>query len=356
MFTYKVGTKCVHIVDDDDVKFYANEICKEKGTPHTIFIKKIEQCFAENPSSSKSFGIDLNVPLFPNDLNTQFNVYNNSQLPKKENFQPQNYLNPQYTMHYDAQLPKKEKCENDNDFIENDNYENDHYEHDWQMNTLKYIHKPPDPEPIIKTPRSQNDHGQCILKTGDKFDSKKECMRAIGRKALLDGYEFKPRKTDTVRYDVICVHPGCKWKIISSKCKYNSQWELGTVNDHHTCLKTTIGMYHRNASKNLLGHLLVPKFRDPNRIYKAKDIQNDINQEFNIDISYKQAWRSKNVALDTLEGCPKASFAQLPVFCHNLEMTNEGTVTHIDTDDEDHFKMVFIAFGVAVSIYILINI
>lgn len=181
-------------------------------------------------------------------------------------------------------------------------------------------------------------------------------MRAIGRKALLDGYEFKPRKSDTVRYDVICVHPDCKWKIISSKCKYSSQWEIGTVNDHHTCSKTTIGMYHRNATKNLLGHLLVPKFRDPNRIYKAKDIQNDINQEFNIDISYKQAWRSKNVALETLEGCPKASFAQLPVFCHNLEMTNEGTVTHIDTDDEDHFKMVFIAFGVAVRIFIFINI
>ena len=179
-------------------------------------------------------------------------------------------------------------------------------------------------------------------------------MKAIGEKALLEGYEFKPRKTDTVRYDVICVHPDCKWKIISSKCKNSSQWELGTINDHHTCSKTTIGMYHRNATKNLLGHLLVPKLRDPNRIYKAKDIQNDINQEYNIDISYKQAWGSKNVALETLEGCPKASFEQLPVFCHNLELTDDGTVTHIDTDEENHFKMVFIAFGVAVSIHILI--
>ena len=76
MFTYKVGTKCVHIVDDDDVKFYANEICKGKGTPQTIFIKKFDQCFMANPSSSSSkpIGIDLNVPLFPND----------SQSPKKK--------------------------------------------------------------------------------------------------------------------------------------------------------------------------------------------------------------------------------------------------------------------------------
>lgn len=89
MFTYKVGTNCVHIVDDDDVKFYANEICKDKGMPHTIFIKKFDQCFVANPSSSsKSLGVDLNVPLFAND----------SQLTKKENFQSQNYLNTQYTM------------------------------------------------------------------------------------------------------------------------------------------------------------------------------------------------------------------------------------------------------------------
>lgn len=105
-------------------------------------------------------------------------------------------------------------------------------------------------------------------------------MNKIGYKALLDGYEFKVRKSDPVRYDVICVHEGCEWKIISSKCKFSSQWELGTVNDHHTCSKTKIGMHHRNATKNLLGHLLVPKFKDNSRIYTAKDIQNDINLEF----------------------------------------------------------------------------
>ncbi|GJU90406.1 transposase, MuDR, MULE transposase domain protein [Tanacetum coccineum] len=68
----------------------------------------------------------------------------------------------------------------------------------------------------------------------------------------------------------------------------------------------------------------------------------------NIDISYKQAWRAKNVVLEYISGFPMASFAQLPYYCHNLELTNDGTVTHIETDDEDRFKMVFIAFGVVI--------
>nr|GEV17664.1 hypothetical protein [Tanacetum cinerariifolium] len=107
-------------------------------------------------------------------------------------------------------------------------------------------------------------------------------------------------------------------------------------------------MHHRNATTKLLGRLLEPKFKDNTRIYKGKDIKQDIYTDLKIDISYKQAWKENNVALEYISGCSVASFAQLPYYCHNLELTNDGTVTHIETDDEDHFKMVFIAFGVVI--------
>nr|GEU36996.1 hypothetical protein [Tanacetum cinerariifolium] len=51
----------------------------------------------------------------------------------------------------------------------------------------------------------------------------------------------------------------------------------------------------------------------------------DIPKDVNISLSYK-----------------------LPYYCHNLELSNDSTVTHIETDDKDCFKMVFIAFGVAI--------
>ncbi|GJS07651.1 transposase, MuDR, MULE transposase domain protein [Tanacetum coccineum] len=107
-------------------------------------------------------------------------------------------------------------------------------------------------------------------------------------------------------------------------------------------------MHHRNSTAKLLGNLIEPKLKDTSRIYKGKDTKQDIYTDLNIDISYKQAWRSKNVALESISGCPESSFAQLPYYCYNLERTNDGTVTHIETDDEDRFKMVFIAFGVVI--------
>ncbi|GJZ62592.1 transposase, MuDR, MULE transposase domain protein [Tanacetum coccineum] len=163
-------------------------------------------------------------------------------------------------------------------FTKNETFENneaaDMYEPLWAKNTLKYIPTPPNPQPIIKPTRDTSIHAARILKKGDRFDSKELCMYEIGYKALLDGYQFKTRKSDTTRYDVICRNDDCNWKIISSKCKGSSKWELGTVHDHHTCPKTQI------------------------------------------------------------------------------ELTNDGTVTNIETDDEDHFKMVFIALGVVIPNYL----
>nr|GEW90342.1 hypothetical protein [Tanacetum cinerariifolium] len=57
---------------------------------------------------------------------------------------------------------------------------------------------------------------------------------------------------------------------------------------------------------------------------------------------------SKECCVGIYFGLPGGIFCIVPYYCHNLELTNDGTVTHIETDDEDHFKMVFIAFGVVI--------
>nr|GEZ28463.1 transposase, MuDR, MULE transposase domain protein [Tanacetum cinerariifolium] len=89
---------------------------------------------------------------------------------------------------------------------------------------------------------------------------------------------------------------------------------------------------------------------DVTRVYRPNDIINDLNIEFNIDVSYKRAWKGKQLALKSNQGDPISSFAQLPYYRYNLKLANENTVTHIDIDHEGRFKMLFIAFGVAVRI------
>nr|GEY83327.1 hypothetical protein [Tanacetum cinerariifolium] len=76
-------------------------------------------------------------------------------------------------------------------------------------------------------------------------------------------------------------------------------------------------------------------------IYRGKEIMTDMNARFKIDISYSQAWRAKCYALQLLRGTPEESFAELPLYCHNLKLKNQGTITHIETDDEDRFEIFF---------------
>ncbi|KAE8730191.1 hypothetical protein F3Y22_tig00003041pilonHSYRG01077 [Hibiscus syriacus] len=51
-------------------------------------------------------------------------------------------------------------------------------------------------------------------------------------------------------------------------------------------------------------------------------------------------------------GSPEASFAQLPAYCHNLKLKNPGSVTHIKTDRDGRFELLFIAIGAAIRSFI----
>nr|GEV27703.1 transposase, MuDR, MULE transposase domain protein [Tanacetum cinerariifolium] len=90
--------------------------------------------------------------------------------------------------------------------------------------------------------------------------------------------------------------------------------------------------------------------RDVTRVYRPNDIINDLNIEFNIDVSYKRAWKGKQLALKSNQGDLISSSAQLPYYFYNLKLANENIVTHIDTNHEGRFKMLFIAFGAAMRI------
>ena len=64
--SYKMPHGPVHIVDDDDVEFFINEVCQPKAAVPKILITKIVTSSKVNPSSSNSLDVDLNNTLFNN--------------------------------------------------------------------------------------------------------------------------------------------------------------------------------------------------------------------------------------------------------------------------------------------------
>nr|GEU59933.1 putative reverse transcriptase domain-containing protein [Tanacetum cinerariifolium] len=87
-------------------------------------------------------------------------------------------------------------------------------------------------------------------------------------------------------------------------------------------------------------------------IYKGKKIMTDMNARFKIDIPCSQNWRAKCYALQLLRWTPEESFAELPLYYHNLKLKNQGTITHIETD-EDKFEFFFLAVSAMIRTFVL---
>nr|GEV52901.1 hypothetical protein [Tanacetum cinerariifolium] len=61
--------------------------------------------------------------------------------------------------------------------------------------------------------------------------------------------------------------------------------------------------------------------------------------------------KGKHYGIQQVRGSPYEAFEMLPYYCYNLEKKNEGTVTHIKTDDNGVFEMLFIAIGASIRTF-----
>lgn len=72
-----------------------------------------------------------------------------------------------------------------------------------------------------------------------------------------------------------------------------------------------------------------------------------------VPISYWKLWRSREVALDTAKGTSGASYVKLPMYLHQLVVSNSGTVVALETSLMDglgqRFRYLFFTFRVSVS-------
>ncbi|XP_070045696.1 uncharacterized protein [Nicotiana tomentosiformis] len=62
-----------------------------------------------------------------------------------------------------------------------------------------------------------------------------------------------------------------------------------------------------------------------------------------MDLSYMQAWRSKEKAMQLLRGTPSESYKKIPIYPYMLEYANPGSVTRQYIEEDGSFLYAFIA-------------
>ncbi|XP_075080642.1 uncharacterized protein LOC142166122 [Nicotiana tabacum] len=95
--------------------------------------------------------------------------------------------------------------------------------------------------------------------------------------------------------------------------------------------------------------MVIPKYSDPKTIDTPKDIQFDMLSEHGVNLTYMQAWRAKEKALQFLRGHPADSYSKLPSYLYILEKIYPGSVVKLKKTDDDCFLYVFVVIFTSIS-------
>nr|XP_027083942.1 uncharacterized protein LOC113706268 [Coffea arabica] len=130
-------------------------------------------------------------------------------------------------------------------------------------------------------------------------------------------------------------------------------WMIVTLADAHTCIRVCFNNDHRGLSSDIIAEHIIPHIMN-GPVYKIKEIQASVKQEFHCDVSYKKAWYARRRAIDILYGDWPTSISQLPTYIQELQRSNPGTVVVWDhhpssTPSNIIFDYIFWAFAPAIQ-------
>ncbi|KAH0705914.1 hypothetical protein KY285_010436 [Solanum tuberosum] len=117
----------------------------------------------------------------------------------------------------------------------------------------------------------------------------------------------------------------------------------------HTCMLPHNSLSERQATKSVVGSIIVGKCVEPDVIYTPKDKQRDMLAEYGVRLTYMQAGRAKEVALELGRGDPIQSYAKLPSYFHILEATYPGSHIRFHKLEDDRFLYAFVALFTSIK-------
>ncbi|KAL0536928.1 hypothetical protein IC582_025891 [Cucumis melo] len=114
------------------------------------------------------------------------------------------------------------------------------------------------------------------------------------------------------------------------------------------CSPEFLNRDHKQAKSWVVGELIKSKFKGIGRLYKPRDIIEDMRQDYDINMSYEKAMRARENAYERVRWSPVESYNLLRRYGKALKLTNPGTIFHMELEDDHFFKYLFMVVGLCV--------
>ncbi|XP_062113898.1 uncharacterized protein LOC133824895 [Humulus lupulus] len=181
------------------------------------------------------------------------------------------------------------------------------------------------------------------------YKNKDVLKKVVSMFAIRNNFQYKVRRSDKRFFLVTCLDQTCKWLLRASKFLKTDMFIVRKYVPTHTCSLDVKGD-HRQASSRVIGECIKSKYKLLGETsYSPYDIIRDMKDEYGVSISYEKAWRARECALDMIRGAPEESYENILSYLYTLKNKNLGSVTHLGTDNDNHFKYLFMALGASVN-------
>nr|XP_009778281.1 PREDICTED: uncharacterized protein LOC104227683 [Nicotiana sylvestris] len=167
--------------------------------------------------------------------------------------------------------------------------------------------------------------------------------------SVMHKFQFRVKRSSHRSYWLICVAESCKWHFKATSINDSAMFKIRSFSRQHTCCLMDETFIQRKRTAAVLGSMVVPKYCDPKTVYTPKDIQTDMLSEHGLNLSYMQAWRAKEKALQFLRGNPCDSYNKLPKYFYILEKNYPCSVVKLKKAADDCFLYAFVALCTSIN-------
>ncbi|KAH0698866.1 hypothetical protein KY284_013081 [Solanum tuberosum] len=182
-----------------------------------------------------------------------------------------------------------------------------------------------------------------LFKKDQVYKNKYVFTSALKRHSIIKHFQFKTTRSSSISYSIQCLGENSSWSLRASSLNKSQMFKIREFESEHTCLLLHNSLSKRQATKCVVGSIIVGKCAEPDVIYTPKDIQRDMLAEYGVRLTYMQAWRAKEAALELVRGDPIQSYAKLPIYFHILEATYPGSHIRLHKSEDDRFLYAFVA-------------
>ncbi|XP_028785499.1 uncharacterized protein LOC114741414 [Neltuma alba] len=192
-----------------------------------------------------------------------------------------------------------------------------------------------------------------LLGLRQTFANTDDFKKKLHKFSIANKFECKYVKNSNAHMYVKCHVKGCPWKISARAAGKSTPTFLRVMtlkNEHVYNAQDNLHVTH-GGSASLTSSIIIEEVRNHINM-RPNDIRKRLERDYGVKLTYHQAYRAKEKALEDIYGRPDQTYMLIPWTCDRLKETDDKTIAKWVATRNSTFERVFIAYGCRIEGFI----